>query len=99
MAGGAPNETSIPALGRGVRLRENKADGSPKNSSPSATTAEKMFELDQISAEILTRIDGDRTVGAIVDDLADAFNAPRAEILGDVLAFLQDFAVKRVVTL
>ena len=94
MAGGAPNETSIPALGRGVRLRENKADGSWVLLAP-----EKMFELDQISAEILTRIDGDRTVGAIVDDLADAFNAPRAEILGDVLAFLQDFAVKRVVTL
>lgn len=94
MTGGTPSEGVVPTLGRGVRLRENKNDGSWVLLAP-----EKMFELDQISAEILTRVDGERTVAMIVDDLAAAFNAPRAEILGDVQAFLQDFHGKRVLDL
>ena len=94
MADGMPSEDIVPVLGRGVRLRENKNDGSWVLLAP-----EKMFELDQISAEILTRVDGERTVAMIVDDLAAAFNAPRGEILGDVQAFLQDFHGKRVLDL
>ena len=94
MSVGAAKEDVVPVLGRGVRLRENKADGSWVLLAP-----EKMFALDQISAEILTRVDGTRTVGLIVDDLAAAFKAPREEILGDVQAFLQDFAAKRMLDL
>ena len=90
----APAETVVPQLGRGVRLRHNKNDGSYVLLAP-----EKMFELDQISAEILTRVDGKRSLAEIVDDLAAAFNAPRDEILGDVQAFLKDFAAKRVLDL
>ena len=94
MADSMPSEDVVPMLGRGVRLRENKNDGSWVLLAP-----EKMFELDQISAEILTRVDGELTVAAIVDDLAAAFNAPREEILGDVQAFLQDIHAKRVLDL
>ena len=72
------------------------ANNSPTLSGP---FNEKMFELDQISAEILRRVDGERSLGAIVDDLAATFNAPRGEILGDVQAFLKDFNAKRVLDL
>lgn len=94
MADGTLSEDAVPVLGRGVRLRENKNDGSWVLLAP-----EKMFELDQISTEILTRVDGVRSIGVIVDDLAAAFNAPREEILGDVQAFLQDLHTKRVLDL
>ncbi|MEM7425109.1 MAG: pyrroloquinoline quinone biosynthesis peptide chaperone PqqD [Pseudomonadota bacterium] len=94
MTGAVPQETTVPVLGRGVRLRQNRADGSWVLLAP-----EKMFELDQVSAEILRRVDGERSLGVIVDDLAAAFDAPREEILRDVSAFLQDFAAKRVVDL
>ena len=94
MSDGGVSEETVPRLGRGVRLRQNKADDSWVLLAP-----EKMFELDQISAEILKRVDGERTLGAIVDDLAQAFNAPRDEILGDVIAFMRDFAAKRILDL
>ena len=94
MVGETPEEDVIPKLGRGVRLRENKNDDSWILLAP-----EKMFELDKISAEILTRVDGKRSISLIVDELAAAFNAPRELILGDVQAFLQDFHTKRVLDL
>ena len=94
MTAKAATEDTVPVLGRGVRLRENKADGSWVLLAP-----EKMFELDQISAEILKRVDGERSVGLIVDDLAAVFNAPREDILTDVQAFLEDFAAKRILDL
>jgi pyrroloquinoline quinone biosynthesis protein D len=57
---------------------------------------ERLFLPDEQAAEILRLIDGVRTVDMIVDTLAEAFDAPRAEIATDVVAMLQELVTKRV---
>ena len=87
-------EASIPQFGRGVRLRHNAKDDAWVLLAP-----EKTFELDQIATEILRRIDGERSVSAIVDDLCETFDADRSEVLEDVRDFIADFAAKKVLEL
>ncbi len=57
---------------------------------------ERLFVPDEIALEILRRCDGVATVTAIVDDLARMSGAPRAEIMGDVSALLQELTDKGV---
>ncbi|MDN3566524.1 pyrroloquinoline quinone biosynthesis peptide chaperone PqqD [Paeniroseomonas aquatica] len=87
------NGGSIPRLARGMRLREDKARGQWVVLGP-----ERMFVPDEIALEILRLLDGARSVDALADDLAARFAAPRAEILADVLAMLDDLAARGVVT-
>ena len=49
------------------------------------------------AVEILKRCDGERTLHAIVDDLATTFSADRALIDRDVRALLADLVAKRMV--
>jgi pyrroloquinoline quinone biosynthesis protein D len=60
---------------------------------------ERLFEPDDIAVEILRRIDGARPAEAIVDELADLYSAPRAEIAADVAELLADLAARGVVAL
>ena len=46
---------------------------------------------------VLELIDGERSVGAIVDALAERFGEERGVIEGDVIAMLDDLVTKRVV--
>ena len=85
-------ETDVPRLGRGVRFHHDKARERWVLLAP-----ERLFELDQIAIEIVKRIDGARSLGAIVDDLAESFAADRGEILQDVLEFLGGLADKRII--
>lgn len=86
-------EGAVPRLARGMKLRQDQArDGRWVVLGP-----ERMFVPDEIALEVLRLVDGARTVGAIVDDLAARFDAPRGEILADVAALLQDLAEKGVV--
>ena len=85
-------EATVPAFPRGVRLKHDEARSQWVILAP-----ERMFVLDDIALAIMQRVDGDAAVSAIVDDLADAFQAPRDQILGDVMAMLQDFADKGVI--
>jgi pyrroloquinoline quinone biosynthesis protein D len=55
---------------------------------------ERVLAPDDIAVEILQLCDGDRSVATIIDQLADKYTAPRAEIGTDVLAMLQDLADK-----
>jgi pyrroloquinoline quinone biosynthesis protein D len=87
-------ETSVPRLARGARLQFDKHRDRWIVQAP-----ERLFVLDPIALEILQRCDGAAPVGAIVDDLAGKFTAPREEILRDVSNLLQDFADKGVMTL
>ncbi len=57
---------------------------------------ERLLLPDEQAVEILRLVDGERTVDAIVDDLARRFEAPRAVVAGDVLAMLQDLVDKKV---
>ncbi|MCU0945683.1 MAG: pyrroloquinoline quinone biosynthesis peptide chaperone PqqD [Rubritepida sp.] len=79
----------IPRFARGVRLQEDKARGRWIVMAP-----ERMFVPDETALEVLRLVDGVRDVEAIVDALAARFDAPRAEIAGDVRPMLEDLVAK-----
>ncbi len=58
---------------------------------------ERVFSPDPIAVEVLRKCDGQRSVGDIAAELASDYQAPREEILGDIIAMLQDLADKGVV--
>lgn len=84
-------ETSVPAFPRGVRLKHDEVRAQWVILAP-----ERMFVLDDIGLAIMQGVDGEATVSGIVDDLAEKFQAPREQILGDVIEMLQGFADKGV---
>jgi pyrroloquinoline quinone biosynthesis protein D len=84
--------TDVPRLPRGVRLRFDGARNAHVLLAP-----ERAFDLDAIAASILEMVDGQRSVGAIVDALAERFGEDRGVIEGDVVAMLDDLVTKRVV--
>jgi len=86
-----PDESDVVRLPRGVRLREDKARGGWVLLAP-----ERVFQLDAIAVQVLTRVDGRRDIAAIVDDLVQAFDAPRERISVDVRAMLSDLIAKNV---
>src|SRR3954469_14050443 len=57
---------------------------------------ERLLLPDEQTVEILKLVDGERSVDAVIDALAEQFDAPRAEIAGDVRAMLQDLIDKKV---
>ena len=83
-----------PRLPHGVRLVHNEAQGGWVLLAP-----ERVFKADAIAVEILKRCTGDATFGAIVDDLAKTYAAPRERILGDVTALLRGLADKKLLEL
>ncbi len=87
------DEAAIPRLARGVKLREDTV-----RSRWIVLAPERMFVPDETALEVLRLVDGARSVGAIADDLAARFAAPRDEILADVTEMLADLANKGVVT-
>jgi pyrroloquinoline quinone biosynthesis protein D len=84
--------TDVPRLPRGVRLRFDGARDAHVLLAP-----ERAFDLDPIAASVLELVDGERSVGAIVDALAERFGEERGVIEGDVIAMLDDLVTKRVV--
>jgi pyrroloquinoline quinone biosynthesis protein D len=82
-----------PRLPRGVRLVHNEARGWV------LLAPERVFEADQIAAEIVKRCTGEASFAAIVDDLAAAFGAPRKRVEADVAALLQGLADKKLLEL
>jgi pyrroloquinoline quinone biosynthesis protein D len=84
--------TDVPRLPRGVRLRFDGARNAHVLLAP-----ERAFDLDAIAASVLEMVDGQRSVGAIVDALAERFGEDRGVIEGDVVAMLDDLVTKRVV--
>jgi len=83
-----------PRLPRGVRLVRNEAQGGWVLLAP-----ERVFKADAIAAEVLKRCTGDASFGAIVDDLAKTYCAPRDRILADVTTLLRGLADKRLLEL
>jgi pyrroloquinoline quinone biosynthesis protein D len=83
-----------PRLPRGVRLVHNEAQGGWVLLAP-----ERVFKADAIAAEVVKRCTGEATFAAIVDDLAQAFSAPRERVLADVTALLRGLADKRLLEL
>ena len=87
-------EHSVPTFVRGVRLHNDEAREQWVLLAP-----ERMLKLDGIAVEILKRVDGERDLGAIVEDLCTTFEAERAQVLTDCSAFLQQLVDRRMVTI
>ena len=60
---------------------------------------ERLLLPDEQAVEILQLIDGERTVDAVVEELASRYEAPRDVIASDVIKMLQDLVDKRVLGL
>lgn len=88
------DEAAIPRFRRGVRFRFDDSRNAWIVLAP-----EKLFNPEGTAIEILKLVDGARTIGVIVDDLASVFQAPRDLIAGDVVAMLDDLNAKGVVSL
>ena len=81
------SEASVPALPRGARLRFDEA-----RQCWVLLVPERVLAPDDVAVEILRLCDGKTAVGTIADQMAAKYAAPRAEILTDVIAMLQDLA-------
>jgi len=84
-------EASVPGLPIGVKLRFDKQRDQWVILAP-----ERLFVLDDVALEIVKRCDGKASVADIVNELAEAYAAPRDVILKDVGVLLQDLADKRI---
>jgi pyrroloquinoline quinone biosynthesis protein D len=84
-------ETAIPTLAAGVKFRFDTVRQAWIILAP-----ERLFLPDEQAVAVLNLVDGARTLGAIIDDLAARFDAPRDVIAGDVVAMLRDLADKGV---
>jgi pyrroloquinoline quinone biosynthesis protein D len=85
------NEAAIPALAPGVKFRFDTVRQAWVVLAP-----ERLFLPDEQAISILNLVDGVRNLGAIIDDLAARFAAPREVIAGDVAAMLQGLVDKGV---
>jgi pyrroloquinoline quinone biosynthesis protein D len=87
------SETSRPVLPRHARL---KFDDTRKVWVILAP--ERVLAPDETAVEVLQLCDGLRSVGGIIDGLAQKYAAPREAISADVIAMLQDLADKGFLT-
>ena len=89
-----PADSTIPKFAAGTKFRLDTVRNAWVVLAP-----ERLFLPDEQAVEILKLVDGERTFGAIVDDLAARFNAPRELIATDVGAMLRDLAEKGAIRL
>jgi pyrroloquinoline quinone biosynthesis protein D len=82
-----------PRFAPGVRLHHDKARERWVVMAP-----ERMFVPDETALEVLRMVDGVRDVEAIIDALAEKFDAPREVIAADVRAMLDDLAARGALT-
>jgi pyrroloquinoline quinone biosynthesis protein D len=82
---------TIARLARGVRLRDDAVRGQQVLLAP-----ERAMALDEIAVRIVHALDGARSIDAITDAFAAEFGAPRDQIAGDVIAFVQELSDRRM---
>ena len=85
---------AVPRFGVGVKFRFDEVRGAWVVLAP-----ERLFLPDEQAVEILKLVDGQRSLGGIVDDLAVRYQAPHELIATDVTAMLRDLADKGVIRL
>lgn len=82
----------VPAFAPGVKFRHDDVRQAWVVLAP-----ERLFLPDEQAVEVLQLVDGQRSLGAIVDALAARYSgAPRELIAADVAAMLRDLAEKNV---
>ncbi|EHH68111.1 pyrroloquinoline quinone biosynthesis peptide chaperone PqqD [Gluconobacter morbifer] len=84
-------ESSVLAFARGYRLQHDRVRDVWLIQAP-----EKAFVTEGTAPHILRLVDGERSVGSLIDELARRFSAPREIIASDVLALLSDLTAKGV---
>ncbi len=82
---------SIVKLSRGVRLREDNVRNQMVLLAP-----ERAIALDEIALAIVQALDGHKTLDDIASDFAQKFEAPKEQVLGDILSFVREFANRRM---
>lgn len=87
-------DAAVPSLPRGVRLHHDRVRQTWVLLAP-----ERVLKLDQVGLAVLERVDGARSFGTIVDDLAATYNAPREQIAADASRFLDGLIARRMVDL
>lgn len=87
-------DETVPKLPRGVRLRQDPESGDWVLLAP-----ERILKLDDIAHAILSRVDGETPFRALVDDLASAFEADRAQVEADSRELLLQIAERRLLEL
>lgn len=85
---------TVAKLARGVRLREDAARGQTVLLAP-----ERALALDDIAVAIVNALDGVKTLDEIAGSFALQFEAPKDEILHDIIGFIREFASRRMVEL
>jgi pyrroloquinoline quinone biosynthesis protein D len=83
---------SVPSLPRHIKLRHDAARNRWTILAP-----ERVLTPDPIALDILRLCDGQRSVQAIAEALAEQYAAPKERILTDVRNLLQDLADKGVI--
>lgn len=78
-------------LPRGVRLRFDEVRGTHVLLAP-----ERTFDLDAVAADVLSFVDGIRSVDGIVAALSEKYLEDRAVIEHDVIGLLDELCRKRV---
>lgn len=85
------DQAAVPVIPRGVRLHHDTVRSRWVLLAP-----ERTIDLDPIGLAILQQIDGLRSFGDVVAQLASIYDAPAAQIEGDVAAFLAGLADRRI---
>jgi hypothetical protein len=60
---------------------------------------DELYTLNETGHAIWRKLDGGRTLGAVVDALAQEFATPRADIENDVLGFASEMTRRRILTI
>jgi len=84
--------TSCPRLSPGVKLQFDRTREQWILQAP-----ERVFVLDDVSHEILSRCTGETSLQSLIEQLSTAFEADVAEITADVEGLLSSLIEKRVV--
>ena len=87
-------EATVPRFARGARLQYDRVREVWFIQAP-----ERAFHADPVAAEILQLVDGTRTLGAVIDLLAQKFDAPRPVIAQDVQTMVAELAQKQLLLL
>jgi pyrroloquinoline quinone biosynthesis protein D len=86
--------TTVAKLARGVRLQEDTVRGQTVLLAP-----ERALALDEIAVMIVKALDGERSLDAIAEEFSAKFEAPKEQVLGDVIAFVAEFSKRRMLEL
>ncbi|WP_026187091.1 pyrroloquinoline quinone biosynthesis peptide chaperone PqqD [Ensifer sp. BR816] len=91
MDGPVISGASVVKLARGVRLREDAVRGQTVLLAP-----ERAMAVDDIAVAIVEALDGERTLDQIAADFAEKFDAPAPQIAEDVMAFVRELSIRRM---